>query len=247
MAAPQYASSLIQSLRGQYAPIESNNPGINYLPNQASPRQSTPFTLRDFSSFAFNPQILSHKPGAIVTPEMRAEALRNHKGEEDPSLTFFSGGGDYSSDSSGSDSIGQGVNNDLADFGLSLMAYGENPFAPGAIAAGMLGYSIAGAQADAMGEAADALGDYDIAGVSIVSDENGNVYGISNDDSIAAADAAMFGIDPGGLMGSGFADAGLDAGYADSISGVESYGGGYDSGFGGYGDFGGYGNDYGYG
>ncbi len=47
---------------------------------------------------------------------------------------------------------------------------------------------------------------------------------ISNLNVVSEAPAAVS--DPGSLMGTGFAGAGLDAGYVDSISGAESYGGG---------------------
>jgi len=129
-------------------------------------------------------------------------------------------GGDVSS---GGSSIGQGINSNLAGFGLGLMSYGAIPFAPYGSFASLAGNAITAAQAEAMGEAANALGSYG-PGISVVSDANGNVYGISNDASIAAADAAMFG--GGGAAAAAAATAAAvaaaAAGHSDAAIGAAS-------------------------
>lgn len=101
--------------------------------------------------------------------------------------------GGFGDSSGGTESIGQGVNNNAADAGLAMMGYPS--MAPYGPAINAIGYGIAGQQADAMGAAADNLGAIQAAnqlGVMSVSDVNGNTFSMVSPQSIAAADAAAF-------------------------------------------------------
>lgn len=112
------------------------------------------------------------------------------------------GGGFSSGGGSGSTGSGQGISNDVAASALAAMAASENPalrmLSP-TIAAlfGLGGYGVAGQQADAMGAAGDKLGaSQSLAnlGIGTVSDADGNVRTYSSPATLAAADAAMFGL-----------------------------------------------------
>lgn len=108
--------------------------------------------------------------------------------------------------------VGQGISNAAVSAGLAAMGVPSpaaamgitNPTAASVVNAmspmGMVaamglnaaGSAVAGQQADAMGQAQAALDAMSaVPGITTVSDANGNVVGISNDASIAAADAAV--------------------------------------------------------
>ena len=132
-------------------------------------------------------------------------------------------------------SPGQGISGAATSIGLGAMGLAE-ALGPGPVgmALGMIGNAIAGSQADAMGEAANATQGFNsVPGITAVSDANGNVVGFSNDASIAAADAAMGlsdGVGPGGAPGG----VGGDGGTGDAASAATSGGdGGASSGGGG--------------
>ena len=145
----------------------------------------------------FNPARLAMAPAVISRQVDEPKQIRPEEFIE--MLPDVGGGiGNDNGGSGGGYGVGQGVNTDLADLGLSLMAYGEagKGLAPGSLAAGAAGYAIAGQQADAMGRAADSLAAIeaqDAPGVVSVSDKHGNVFGYSSPATIAASDAATFG------------------------------------------------------
>ena len=91
-------------------------------------------------------------------------------------------------------SIGQGQNLGAQTLGLGLLDYGQYSFAPGAGLANIAGGLLADSQIDAISAGYGNLGN-NVAntGMFSVTDVNGNSYTVSNDESIAAQDAANFG------------------------------------------------------
>ena len=106
------------------------------------------------------------------------------------------GGGDYGTASSGGmGTVGQGVNNQLANLGLNLMLF------PSFTTPGAIGRGIADAQINAMDQAYSNLAeDQGLlgsissggGGVVTVSDVNGNTFTFSSPETIADYDAATF-------------------------------------------------------
>ena len=91
---------------------------------------------------------------------------------------------------------GQGISSTMTDIGQALTSYGENPYLPGGLGAGILGNIITGQQVDAMANAAEKLRETqqaDLPGVKSVSDTQGNVYTISNPQTVAQSDYDTFG------------------------------------------------------
>lgn len=191
-------------------------------------------------------QPTSGKGGAVGSAPMVQDwrTMRDQIAARTPAVTApvtssDGGGGDMSYGSGDSSSgIGQGVSNSAADAGLAMMGYPA--FAPYGPAVNAIGYGIAGQQADAMGAAAENLGAIQAAdqlGVMSVSDPNGNTFSAVTPGSIAAADAAFFGLgDVSGSSDSSGQGTGVDGGY-----GAGGFGAGDD--FGGFGsvESGGYG------
>lgn len=98
------------------------------------------------------------------------------------------------SSSGGGGAPGQGVSSAAQQLGLGLMAYGDIPLMPYGMLASAVGKGIADQQINAMSAAQQAMEDmFSIPGISVVSDANGNIIGVSNPASIAAADIANFG------------------------------------------------------
>lgn len=209
-----YQSSLIEALRGKSA--EPSIPsGMTFLPNPVNapaPAMSAP--RQRPTGGAFNPEklVMQGMVPKVIGNRLQFAPAANDSADSGP-------GGDYMSGFSFDPTpVGQGINNSLADFGLALMAYGEagKGIAPGSLLAGIAGNYIAGQQADRMGNAADALASMqqsNLPGMFSVSDANGNVYSMSTPDSIAAADAAMFGgMDMGGYSAAdGVGSSGFDS------------------------------------
>ncbi len=195
-----YASSLIKALR-EATPAGPGNPGVSMLPNQAPPSASAPVPL------AFNnaplptglisdPPVLKMptvRPGRVTSAQIPTEQLRGMI-----ERAYDAAAGDGGAQGGGS-SVGQGINNNMTDLALNLMAYGEagKGLAPGSMAAGLAGSALAGQQVNAMGQAADALGTMQAAGlppgVVAMSDAHGNVFGFSSPATVADADAIAFG------------------------------------------------------
>lgn len=199
-----YRSSLIEALRGRSQGALPSMSAVSFLPNPVSsaPSRATSRTAIPRRGI-FNPAMLTMAPAVIQPPPVANEIRPEDFIENLPNVDVEVGGlGDGGQDNGGQGAgdygVGQGVNSDLADLGLSLMAYGEagRGLAPGSLAAGLAGNVIAGQQADAMGRAADALAEIesqDVPGVVSVSDKQGNVFGYSSPATIAASDAATFG------------------------------------------------------
>jgi hypothetical protein len=132
------------------------------------------------------------------------------------------------SSSGGGGAPGQGVSSAAQQLGLGLMAYGDIPLMPYGMLASAVGKGIADQQINAMSTAQQTMQDMieqglPGLGISIVSDANGNIIGVSSPESIAAADLAMFGppdsgFGPGGDSG----DSGVGPGVGDSVSGVSA-------------------------
>lgn len=262
-----YRSSLIEALRSRPIDVGSAST-VSFLPNPVVPpvaaRPQRPTTR---SPGVFNPPKLVMLPAEIRPPKQDIEPDQNFFNIVD-APTYYDSGAFLSTDSSvgGETGVGgQGISNDLADFGLALMAYGEagKGLAPGSLAAGLVGSAIAGQQADAMGAAANTLADMSaVPGISTISDASGNVIGVSSPASIAEADAATFGTSltttedaiaqamadmaesgqVGFLSDSGVGTSAISDGLAVAdgvgMSGFDS-GGGFDSGAGGGGGGGG--------
>ena len=95
---------------------------------------------------------------------------------------------------SGNGVPGQGVSSLTQGLGLGLMAYGTNPLMPYSLPASLIGKALVDQQINAMGKAQSEMENMlSIPGINVISDENGNIIGISNPESIAAADIANFG------------------------------------------------------
>lgn len=130
---------------------------------------------------------------------------------------------------------GQGISGIATGLGLGMMGLGEalGPIGIAGPVASAIGSGIAGGQADAMGEAANALGNISAMGqvapgIVSMSDSQGNVVSVSSPASISAADVAM-----------GLADAVAAASTSASSSSSAGVGGGTGSGSdGGTGDAG---------
>jgi hypothetical protein len=222
-----YASDLIRSLRQRGPMAEAPSVGgINFLPNQSFDYSMAPPTASKPKSS--DVKLRSPEKLFIPTAERTIKpAVANPIAQsiEQPTNPFEAlGYGDFS-ESSQASPVGQGVNSDLADVGLALMAYGENGrgIAPGSLASGIVGNAIAGQQVDAMAQAANelaAINAADLPGLISVSDENGNVYGYSSPATIAAADAAMFGESGAASDASG----GYDAADGVGMSGFDNTG-----------------------
>lgn len=220
-----YQSSLIEALRNRPMDVGAASM-MRLLPNPVvSPVVAPPTLPTPRPSGIFNPAKLTMEP-AVITPKAPEKEIRP---EEFMQMPYDIGGGtgwDIGSFSDGY-GVGQGVDTDLADLGLALMAYGEagKGLAPGSLIAGIAGNYIAGKQADAMGRAADTLAEIeaqDVPGVVSVADRQGNVFGYSSPATIAASDAATFGTS---LSPADAAIAAAMAGYAESAGG--DFGGGY--------------------
>lgn len=156
------------------------------------------------------------------------------------------GGGGYSTAPGG-----QGISNDATSAALKSMAIGNNPavrvLSPTLAALlGFGGASVAGRQADAMGEAGDKLAaSQSLAnlGIGTIADADGNVRTYSSPQTIAAADALNFGPDAAATRraylsrgGSGGSyDRGGVFGRNNMAGDASGMGFGGDGGFGGYG------------
>lgn len=223
-----YRSSLIEALRNRQQAMPSMST-VSFLPNPVV-SAAPPAALRPTPARGgiFNPGKLTMAPAVIQPRPQRQQIQPQEFLQMLPNISDGGGDGGTQSDGGyGGYGVGQGVNTDLADLGLSLMAYGEagKGLAPGSLAAGVAGSVIAGQQADAMGRAADTLAAIeaqDVPGVVSIADRQGNVFGYSSPATIAASDAAMFGTS---LSPADAAIAAAMAGYAESAGG--DFGGGY--------------------
>jgi hypothetical protein len=91
---------------------------------------------------------------------------------------------------------GQGISSTMTDIGQALSSYGEMPYLPGGLGMKVIGNIITGQQAEAMGDAAEKLRTIQqnpLPGTQTISDVNGNVYTVSNPQTIEQADRDMFG------------------------------------------------------
>lgn len=101
-------------------------------------------------------------------------------------------GGEAAAPSSSSSPSGQGVSSGLAGLGLGMMSIADSVPGLSTGVLGALGAAIADSQAASMSNANAALSAMSsVPGITTVSDENGNVFGISSPESIAAADTAI--------------------------------------------------------
>lgn len=193
-----YKSALIEALRGR--PMETPvGTSVSFLPNPVvTPVAVTPRAPR--ASGIFNPAKLSLPPGVPGSASRKFVSERPAPVVEPQLPIEYTGGGgnDMGGGGDGFGTPGQGIDNNLADFGLALMAYGDLGYGllPGGMAAKAAGNVIAGQQANAMGNAANTLAAIeaqDVPGIMSMSDKSGNVYSMSTPASIAAADAETFG------------------------------------------------------
>lgn len=152
-------------------------------------------------------------------------------------------GGDYMTGRGGGSTTGQGVSSAAQSIGLGMMAAGQAVPGPmgaflsmitgvpvNAISKGLnfAGQATVDGQMAAMSAAADAMAAGNAASVAVpgivtVSDMDGNIHTVSNDASIAAADAAMFGGDQGGSVADGDSDSSVGSG--DNAEGGSYMGG----------------------
>lgn len=192
-----YNSSLIQSLRAA-TPAGPGNPGVSMLPNPApAPAPMFPSLPTPAATGLINdPPVLKMTP---VTPGRATAATVPATLRAMIEQAYDAAAGPGESAGGGGSPVGQGINNNLSNLGLGLMAYGEagKGLAPGSMAAGLVGSALAGQQVNAMGQAADALGTMQAAGlppgVVAMSDQHGNVFGFSSPATVAAADSIAFG------------------------------------------------------
>jgi len=128
------------------------------------------------------------------TGALKARPLGSVPATIEPAKDQESSSGGDSTAPAGSPTTGQGVSNTAQSIALGLMGYGQLGFAPGAIAASVIGNAIADSQLNAMANVASALSNaapVSETGIATVSDQDGNVSTVSNDASIAAQDASV--------------------------------------------------------
>lgn len=192
----------MQRLNGGADLLEQQRILAGYAPRQMYQPIITPENYLNFYQQRLVPNASQQ---GLVVPTMRrlpnSEAPVYYTGSiaDSGGVGGYDGGGASSSGSA----VGQGVSSAAQGLGLGLMSYGQNAFAPGALAAGLIGQAIADNQIDALSNANDALSSYGTPGISVTTDANGNVVGISNANSIEAANVAMFGPEASGMQATG--------------------------------------------
>lgn len=121
-------------------------------------------------------------PGA---PRQTAATQGYLSGQEGPGMESTPSGGGVP---------GQGVSSLAQGLGLGLMAYGSNPLMPFGLPASLIGKALVDQQIGAMGKAQSEMENMlSVPGITVISDENGNIIGVSSPQSVAAADVANFG------------------------------------------------------
>ena len=208
---PASSSSFGSILRLSQAAL--NNPQNTVRAGLALPVLPPNATAEQINEYNRQVSAMLGKPATVPEALMPDTSVK-------PPVTDFpvvdAGGGNATTPGPSSSAPGQGISNTAAAAGLAAMGVPSpaaalgitspvgqsvvNAISPiGAIAAlglNAMGSAVAGQQADAMGAAANALGQAAIdsqnaPGIVSVSDENGNVSTVATNDSIAAVDAAV--------------------------------------------------------